>query len=275
MKGSPPTREAALRGGPALSVTLHDVAPATQAQCERLIARLDRLGTMPLTLLVTPRYHGRRSTTHFERWLDSRLQRGDELALHGLSHADDGPPPRGLIERLERRWYTDAEGEFAALDEPQAQARLAAGLRWFARRSWPVRGFVAPAWLLGPAAWTALRHQPFDYTCTLNRMIDLRAQGREPLPALPAWSIVYSTRSAWRRVVPAGRAMDALRAASGRCAVRGGLRAGDAARAGRARPAARAAAARRCRGPPGGQLTASTRIAVAVPIAAPTATSLG
>lgn len=203
MNGTPPTRAAAFGGGPALSVTLHDVAPATQAQCEQLIARLDRLGTMPLTLLVTPRYHGRRSTAHFERWLDSRLRRGDELALHGLSHADEGPPPRGVLERVARRWYTDAEGEFAALDEPQAQARLAAGLRWFARRGWPVRGFVPPAWLLGPAAWTALRRQPLDYTCTLNRIIDLRGHAADALPALPAWSIVYSTRSAWRRV--AGR----------------------------------------------------------------------
>jgi predicted deacetylase len=197
----PPTRAAALAGGPALSVTLHDVAPATQAQCEQLIARLERIGPMPLTLLVTPRYHGRRSTSYFERWLESRLRRGDELALHGLSHDDAGPPPRGWLERVERRWYTDAEGEFAALDEPEAQTRLAAGMRWFARRGWPVRGFVAPAWLLGPAAWAALRRQPFDYTCTLNRLLDLRAQAADPLPALPAWSIVYSTRSAWRRVV--------------------------------------------------------------------------
>src|SRR6185295_9075335 len=154
----------------AMSVTLHDVAPATQARCEQLIARLERIAPMALTLLVVPYYHGQHTSAAFDDWLDARVQRGDELALHGLTHHDDAPAPQGWVDRLRRRWYTAGEGEFAALSTADATQRLNAGRRWFARRRWPLRGFVAPAWLLSDGAWQALRRQPFDYTCTRSAL---------------------------------------------------------------------------------------------------------
>lgn len=185
----------------ALSVTLHDVAPATQARCEQLIARLERLAPMVLTLLVVPYYHGQPSSAAFDDWLDARLQGGDELALHGLTHHDEGSP-QGWIDHVRRRWYTDGEGEFAALDVSDATRRLNAGRRWFAHRRWPLRGFVAPAWLLGDGAWRALRRQPFDYTCTRTALLTLpQRAGDATQRMLPARSIVYSTRGAWRRTV--------------------------------------------------------------------------
>jgi len=188
-------------GRAAMSVTLHDVAPATQARCEQLIARLERLAPMALTLLVVPCYRGQTSSAAFDEWLDTRVQCGDELALHGWTHRDDGMP-RGWIDHARRRWYTDGEGEFAALDAADATRRLNAGRRWFARRHWPLRGFVAPAWLLGDGAWHALRRQPFDYTCTRTALLVLpRGAGGAPTPTLASRSIVYSTRATWRRVV--------------------------------------------------------------------------
>lgn len=188
---------ARLGGDKAMSVTVHDVAPATQARCERLIEQIEQRGRVPMTLLVVPRYHHQRSTLAFERWIECRLRAGDELALHGFTHLDEAQPARG-IDHLRRRWYTAGEGEFAAIDSESAQQRLEAGRRWFAQRGWPVRGFVAPAWLLGTGAWTALREQPFDYTCTLTRLIKLTGVGTS-LRALPGRSIVFSTRAAWRR----------------------------------------------------------------------------
>jgi len=63
---------------------------------------------------------------------------------------------------------------------------------------WPVRGFVAPAWLLGRGARTALSHRAgragFAYTTT-----------RSGIYRLPDWawtfspSLVCTVRSAWRR----------------------------------------------------------------------------
>jgi len=189
------------RGCRTLSVTLHDVAPATQARCEQLIARLERIAPMALTLLVVPYYRGQPSNAVFDRWLDARQRGGDELALHGLTHQDPGTPS-GWIDHVRRRWYTDGEGEFAALDIADTTRRLNAGRRWFAHRRWPLRGFVPPAWLLGDGAWHALRRQPFDYTCSRTALLMLRQLGSDAAPpALRARSIVYSTRAAWRREV--------------------------------------------------------------------------
>ncbi len=90
------------------------------------------------------------------------------------------------------------EGEFAALDAAEAARRLELGQAWFRQRDWPLRGFVAPAWLLSEGAWRALRQSPFDYTTTLTRF-HLLPQGQ----ALWSPSLVYSTRNVpGRRVSP-------------------------------------------------------------------------
>jgi predicted deacetylase len=188
--------------GHAMSVTLHDVAPATQARCAQLITALERIAPLSFTLLVVPYYHGQHSNAEFERWLQSRLQHGDELALHGLTHRDEGPPPRDWFERLRRSWYTDDEGEFATTPSREAARRIDAGRRWFAERGWVARGFVAPAWLLSEGTWRALLRQPFGYTCTRTSLFALPyGLADRPVRVLHARSIVYSTRTAWRRAV--------------------------------------------------------------------------
>jgi predicted deacetylase len=193
---------AAQDNGYAMSVTLHDVAPATQAQCMQLLAALERIAPLSFSLLVVPYYHGQHADVAFEQWLQARLQRGDELVLHGLTHRDEGPPAQNWIERVRRHWYTAGEGEFAAVDQGEALRRLKAGRRWFARRDWPVRGFVAPAWLLSEGTWQALLRQPFGYTCTRTSLFALPyGLADQPVRVLHARSIVYSTRAAWRRAV--------------------------------------------------------------------------
>jgi len=194
----PHTQPGRLQGNDVLSVTIHDVAPATQSRCERLIAQIERVLPAQLTLLVVPRYHHQRATPEFERWIDARLRRGDEVALHGFTHLDDETPIGNWFDHLRRRWYTAGEGEFAAIDRRRAGDRLDAGRRWFARRGWPLRGFVAPAWLLSPAAWSALGAQPLEYTCTLTRLVAL-PKAQRAARVLQARSVVFSTRSAWRR----------------------------------------------------------------------------
>lgn len=192
--------KARLAGPAAMSVTIHDVAAATHEACARLMAAIEKKGRVPMTLLVVPCFHHQASTPAFERWVERRLALGDELALHGFTHLDEAPATGSGFDRMRRRWYTAGEGEFASLDARAARERMAAGLRWFAERGWPVRGFVAPAWLLGEGAWAALRASPFDYTCTLTQLIELGADGAIALRALDAWSLVFSTRARWRRV---------------------------------------------------------------------------
>src|SRR5262249_15906664 len=82
------TGQARLESAHAFRVTIHDVAPATQARCSELISAVERGDRIPMTLLVVPHYHHQESTSAFERWIETRLDAGDELALHGFTHLD-------------------------------------------------------------------------------------------------------------------------------------------------------------------------------------------
>ena len=178
----------------AVCVVLHDVADATLAACERVQRALDDVAPLPLTLLAVPRYHGRPASAALAGWLSHQQAHGHELALHGWTHRDDGQP-RGPLDRLRRRVYTRGEGEFCDLSEADAAWRLQQGRAWFAQHGWVLQGFVAPAWLLGPGAWAALRADGgFRYTATLGHLHRL-CDGRR----LASRGVVYSSSTAWRR----------------------------------------------------------------------------
>ncbi len=180
---------------PTLCVSLHDVAPATWRLCERLVDSIRGVADIPLTFLIVPDYHrlpmAAADTSAFRDLLDDRLACGDELALHGYNHLDEGPPPVSLAERCRRRLLTASEGEFAALDTDEACRRLHDGLEWFAARGWQARGFVAPAWLLSAGSWEALRRFPFIYTTSLRNFYLL-----PQMQVLLSPSLVYSARNA-------------------------------------------------------------------------------
>lgn len=176
-----------------LMLVLHDVAPETWPDYQPFVQAVDAIGGIPMTWLVVPDFHHRnplqRSPT-FCRLLERRLAQGDELALHGFYHADNGPPPRTPGEYFMRRIYTH-EGEFYALDQQQALQRLEHGLALFAQQGWPVAGFVAPAWLMSEGTRQALRLLPLRYTSTpqhLYRLPDftaIKALGWSGVPAAP------------------------------------------------------------------------------------------
>jgi predicted deacetylase len=180
----------------ALCVSVHDVAPHTWPLCERLLEAIAAVANIPVTLLVVPAYHHLPviDRSGYDRLLEDRLARGDELALHGYAHLDEGPAPRTWRERFKRHVFTLNEGEFSAISASDAQHRLEMGLTWFGRHNWPVDGFVAPAWLLSDGAWQALRRFPFEYTTTLQRFY-LLAENQ----ALLSPSLVYSARNLWGR----------------------------------------------------------------------------
>ncbi|MDC8758363.1 polysaccharide deacetylase family protein [Janthinobacterium fluminis] len=182
-----------------LCVAIHDVAPATWPDCQRLLAAVRAVADIPLTLLVVPHYHrGAHWPAAYDGMLADLLAQGHELALHGYFHLDTAPLPGRWRERFLRRVYTEGEGEFAALDMEQARRRLERGLAWFGRRNWPVRGFVAPAWLLSKGAWAAVRALPFEYTTTLRYFHCLA-----PDDSVFAPSLVYAARNGvGRRLSP-------------------------------------------------------------------------
>ena len=181
----------------ALCVSVHDVAPHTWPQCERLLQAIRAVADMPVTLLVVPAYHHHPviDAVGYDRLLEQRLLLGDELALHGYTHLDEAAAPTCWRDKFTRQVYTRGEGEFAALGVDEARQRLAWGLEWFGRRNWPVHGFVAPAWLLGDGAWQALDDFAFKYTTTLRRFHLLPQR-----QSLFSPSLVYSARNGWGRV---------------------------------------------------------------------------
>lgn len=187
--------EAATASG-SLMLVLHDVAPETWPDYQPFVQAVDEMGDVPMTWLVVPDFHHRNPLTRsptFCRLLERRLARGDELALHGFYHADDGPTPRSLGEYFMRRIYTH-EGEFYALDQAQALQRLERGLALFAGQGWPVAGFVAPAWLMSQGTRQALSQLPLRYTSTPRHLYRL-----PDFTAFEAPGLVWSARSAWRR----------------------------------------------------------------------------
>jgi predicted deacetylase len=180
---------------------VHDVAPATWPDCAPLLELLAPLGVRA-TLLVVPHYHGgcrADADPAFVAALRERVLHGDEVVVHGYYHRDTGPPPRTPLDWGRRRLCTAGEGEFGALAAEAALARIRAGRDMVQAMGLTPRGFVAPAWLLGPGAWQALRVARLGYTSTRDALIPLAATLRAGRVAAP--SLVYSSRSPLRRAL--------------------------------------------------------------------------
>jgi predicted deacetylase len=180
-----------------LCITLHDVAPSTWPECRQLLGLIDSCGDLRVTLLVVPEYHGRTGIdrdTAFRHTIDTRLARGDEVALHGLRHRDEAAPSRSPADWFRRRILTANEGEFAALTRAEATSRIERGLELLQGLGWPVRGFVAPAWLMSAGTRSALQASGLDYATTHTALLDLRGELRIQAPCLTA-----SPHSPWRR----------------------------------------------------------------------------
>src|SRR5690606_22131420 len=99
-----------------LLVVLHDVAPPTWPHYQPFVQALDRLGPVPLGLVVGPGFHRRLpvGASPLRAVLGRRLVRGDALLLPGYCPFDDQPAPRDRREWFMRRVYT-REGEFLRL----------------------------------------------------------------------------------------------------------------------------------------------------------------
>lgn len=181
----------------ALCVAIHDVAPATWPECLHLLHAIKAVADIPMTWLVVPQYHhSELRSRSCEATLEGLLAKGHELVLHGYTHLDAAPLQTQLVGRFLRTVYTQREGEFAAIDAIDARRRIELGLAWFRERGWPVKGFVAPAWLLGKHAWPVVSEFPFLYTTTYSHFHLL-----QPRRALFSPALVYAARNRVGRAV--------------------------------------------------------------------------
>lgn len=167
-----------------------------------MLAQIGRAGVSRCSLLVVPDYHraGRSlGEPGFARWLEELSDGGHEIVIHGFYHQRARRAGESVWQKLVSRVYTADEGEFYDLDYEMAARLLRDGLDEFAAHGFSPTGFIAPAWLLSAAAERAAIDAGFRYTTTLRGVRDFTS-GEEIL----SQSLVYSARSAWRRIVSLG-----------------------------------------------------------------------
>ena len=200
---------------PLVAIGLHDVSPATWPECERLLGLVRSVrADAPVTLLVVPDLHRRAPIDASPGWrdaVDRALERGGEIALHGLWHLDDGGRSPTLRASLARRFLTAGEAEFSALDAPGARKRIERGLVMLRSCGWEAVGFVPPAWQISDAAGSVLADFGFRYTTTMRTIAALPAGTRFAVPCLG-----FSSRSGLRRTLSLAwnrRQLERLRAA--------------------------------------------------------------
>ncbi len=180
-----------------LVVSIHDVAPSTQAVAEKIVAELSRRGVTACSLLVVPNYHHAGSVVdnrELAMWLRELEGRGHEIVIHGYFHDRPrrvGESPR---EKFVTRFYTDDEGEFFDLSYDEALRRIAQAREEFRSLGFASRGFIAPAWLLSAEGERAATDAGMEYTTRLGSVRDLQSS-----TTFAARSIVYSVRNQWRR----------------------------------------------------------------------------
>lgn len=148
-----------------LLVSIHDVGPGFEAQVDALADRLTRLiGSQRFTMLVVPDHWGeaplasnKRYQAKLRRWAEA----GVEMFAHGWFHRDDSRHA-GRVASFKARHMTAGEGEFLGLSHAEALRRMRDGRRLIEDCTGrPVAGFVAPAWLYGDGAKTALAEAGF------------------------------------------------------------------------------------------------------------------
>jgi uncharacterized protein len=181
-----------------LVTSIHDVAPSTQAQVEKILAQLARHGVRNCSLLVVPDYHrqGRSlADPGFHSWLHELAASGHEIVIHGFYHQRARRDDEETRAKIVTRIYTADEGEFFDLGYDEALRLLQEARNDFETHSFHPTGFIAPAWLLGAEAERAVIDAGMNYTTTLRTVRDF-AGGR----IIASQSLVYSVRSGWRRV---------------------------------------------------------------------------
>jgi len=142
-----------------LLASIHDVSPRFESEVDGLMDLLAPHVGERLAMLVVPNHWGDAPivpgspfATRLRRWADS----GIEIFLHGYFHRDL-VRHEAAADRLRARFMTAGEGEFLGLSRDEASARIAKGRALVEEViGRPVDGFVAPAWLYGEGALSAL-----------------------------------------------------------------------------------------------------------------------
>lgn len=165
---------------PAWLVSVHDVMPDTVGEVRSLVRELDDNDIGPVTFLVVP---GGAWTPAQLAWLRTRQKSGDVLAGHGWRHR--AGTPRGLYDRLHRRFFSRGVAEHLALDSDGIASVIERCFAWFAEND--LRSptlYVPPAWAMGSISRARLRELPFEHYETLGGVYHARDDRFERIPLL-------------------------------------------------------------------------------------------
>ncbi|ODT94249.1 MAG: DUF2334 domain-containing protein [Sphingobium sp. SCN 64-10] len=148
-----------------LLLSIHDVGPRFETEVDRLVDHVScHVPLQHLAMLVVPNHWGDHpllTGSPFASRLRSWTDQGVSLFAHGWYHRDDSRHA-GAASRFKARHMTAGEGEFLGLDHATALQRMTQGRALIEDISGrPVAGFVAPAWLYGAPALTALEQAGF------------------------------------------------------------------------------------------------------------------
>lgn len=106
-------------------------------------------------------------------WLRTLQVSGHDIAQHGWSHVEPAVSTRGVAARSAGRLVARGCAEFWHVDRVEAERRIELGRAVLAAAGLDVEGFVAPGWLMSPAARRAVGAAGFRYTTTHTAVSDL------------------------------------------------------------------------------------------------------
>ncbi len=141
--------------------SIHDVGPRFEEQIDALADRLTHLlGRPGFAMLVVPDHWGEAPLARAPAYaakLRGWADQGVEMFVHGFSHRDDA-----AVKGFAQRHMTAGEGEFAALDDIAARAKIRDGRKIVEDAiGRPVAGFIAPAWLYSRQSIEAVKQAGF------------------------------------------------------------------------------------------------------------------
>jgi predicted deacetylase len=111
--------------------------------------------------------------------------------IHGYFHQRPQRAGESVKEQFTTRLYTAGEGEFFDLPVQAARDLVSRARDEFRSIGLDPTGFIAPAWLLGSEAESAIRELGLSYTTRLGSVLDL-ASG----DSYASQSLVWSVRAA-------------------------------------------------------------------------------
>lgn len=146
-----------------LLLSIHDVGPRFASEVDRHADRMAAVAGDRYAMLVVPNHWGKAPLlgSDFGTRLRDWAAAGVEMFVHGWFHRDEAAH-NSAADRLRARHMTAGEGEFLGLSHEEAARRMADGRNLIEDIiGRPVAGFIAPAWLYGDGARTALRDKGF------------------------------------------------------------------------------------------------------------------